>query len=378
MKRMNPKTAQLRKRVKAVQGKAKFAGVLYLLGTIALAALVALFPVLEGGQTEITLSAIKFYKPLQELFSGGFAGLKSLTVDQMVSAAIALLYALMLLGMAINVLRSIAKLGWLFKRRASYTNGFNRNMYAMDDMGKRFSGTLGAMVIFNVFIYLLLGESVKITTFGYIMLGGGLAWHLLVGALGGTVTVFTMGDHIEEEEREHGIFVYVIRNVLQLVATAAILFFLVPQSVLMTKIEETLQLLVVDKAGFSALELKDLVPAGVELVAWICLCVMIKHATASTEFNRDCMDGAGMRNFTVFSFFTFLAIGALVLLPYLGIGVVEGASKLNSKLAIATGIAFVAFLLDCIVKSGGRGSYDDLDMESYFKGDSGRYNNTII
>lgn len=378
MKRMNPKTAQLRKRVKAVQGKAKFAGVLYLLGTIALAALVALFPVLEGGQTEITLSAIKFYKPLQELFSGGFAGLKSLTVDQMVSAAIALLYALMLLGMAINVLRSIAKLGWLFKRRASYTNGFNRNMYAMDDMGKRFSGTLGAMVIFNVFIYLLLGEGVKITTFGYIMLGGGLAWHLLVGALGGTVTVFTMGDHIEEEEREHGIFVYVIRNVLQLVATAAILFFLVPQSVLMTKIEETLQLLVVDKAGFSALKLKDLVPAGVELVAWICLCVMIKHATASTEFNRDCMDGAGMRNFTVFSFFTFLAIGALVLLPYLGIGVVEGASKLNSKLAIATGIAFVAFLLDCIVKSGGRGSYDDLDMESYFKGDSGRYNNTII
>ena len=99
------------------------------------------------------------------------------------------------------------------------------------------------------------------------------------------------------------------------------------------------------------------------------------------EYNtsyRDCMDGAGMRNFTVFSFFTFLAIGALVLLPYLGIGVVEGASKLNSKLAIATGIAFVAFLLDCIVKSGGRGSYDDLDMESYFKGDSGRYNNTII
>ena len=39
MKRMNPKTAQLRKRVKAVQGKAKFAGILYLLGTIALGAL---------------------------------------------------------------------------------------------------------------------------------------------------------------------------------------------------------------------------------------------------------------------------------------------------------------------------------------------------
>ncbi len=378
MKRMNPKTAQLRKRVKAVQGKAKFAGILYLLGTIALGALVALFPVLTGGTTEITLSALKFYKPLQDLFANGFAGLKSLTVAQMVGASIALLYAFMLLGMAINILRAIAKLGWLFKRRASYTNGFNRNMYAMDDMGKRFSGSLAAMVIFNVFIYLLLGEGAKITMLGYIILGGGLAWHLFVGAIGGTVTVFTMGDHIEEEEREHGVFVYVIRNVLQLVATATILYFIIPQSVLVTKIEEVLQALVVDKAGFGALELKGLVPAGVELVAWICICVLIKHATGSTEFNRDCMDGAGMRNFTVFAFFTFLALGALAVLPYLGIGVVEGAEKLNVKIVVATGIAFVAFLLDCIVKSGARGAYDDLDMETYFKNDSGRYNNTII
>ena len=60
MKRMNSKTVQIRKRIKAIQGRAKFVGVLYLLGTIGLAALAACMPLLDN--TTVTLS-VAIYRP---------------------------------------------------------------------------------------------------------------------------------------------------------------------------------------------------------------------------------------------------------------------------------------------------------------------------
>ena len=373
MKRTHSKVASLRKRIKAVQGRAKFVGIIYLLGALALLAAGVYFPILVG--TCISdgsfLPVLTCYQPVVALFGGDGIKANLANAEMMLNAAVSLFYIFMVLALLFNALRSIGKLGWLFKRRASYTNGFNRNMYAMDDMGKRFSGSLAAIVIFSLLTYLVLGGA-TISNYAYIVLAAGLVIHFFAGLIGGTVTLFSTGDTIEEEPREYGLFTYFVRNVIQIAAVGAIIYFLVPQSVLADGIQKVLA------KEFT----KDLLPAAIELVAWLCILVLIKHATASTEFNRDCMDGAGMKNFAVFSFLTALAVGGLIALPYLNlVAVAEGASKLNMSYVYVAAIAFVAFLLDCIIKSrNSKVDYDDMGMDEYFRenADGMKYNNTII
>lgn len=367
MKRTHSKVASLRKRIKAVQGRAKFVGIIYLLGALALLAAGVYFPILVGTciSDGAFLPVLTCYQPLVA-FVGGDIKANLADQEMVLNVAVSLFYIFMVLALVFNALRSIAKLGWLFKRRASYTNGFNRNMYAMDDMGKRFSGSLAAIIIFNLLTYLVLGGA-TISNYAYIVLGAGLAIHFFAGLIGGTVTLFTTGDTIEEEPREYGLFTYFVRNVIQIAAVGAIIYFLVPQSVLADGIGKVLA------KEFT----KDLLPAAIELVAWLCILVLIKHATAATEFNRDCMDGAGMKNFAVFSFLTALAVGGLIALPYLGI---VAATELNMSYVYVAAIAFVAFLLDCIIKSrNSKVDYDDMGIEEYFRENSEmRYNNTII
>lgn len=388
MKRTHSKAAFIRKRVKTVQGRAKFVGILYLLGAIALAAAVVCLPVLNGtaiGENGKLLPVLTFYKPIVGLFEGGFGSivgnLKSLTAADVSALMASVFYGCMLLGVVFNVLRCFKKLKWLFKRRASYTNGFNRNMYAMDDLGKRFSGSLAAMINFYLLIYLCSmtgGDAVtypQITMYGYIALGAGLVWHLFAGLIGGTVTLFTIGENVEEEPREFGLFTYFVRNVLQIVAVAAILYFFIPNSVVWQKFPE----MCVAVLGGSITALIN-IPVIIEIVALLFIFILTKHATAATEFNRDCMDGKGMKNFAVFSLFTAIAFAALALLPMLGIGV-ETKGSMNVQLLIVAAIAFVAFLLDCIIKSRhSKVNYDDLGVEDYLRdgGEASKYNNTII
>lgn len=370
MKRTHSKVAALRKRIKAVQGRAKFVGIIYLLGALALLAAGVYFPILAGTciSDGSTLPVLTCYQPLVELVKGGEGFVANLNNAEIVlNAVVSLFYVFMVLALLFNVIRSFAKLGWLFKRRASYTNGFNRNMYAMDDMGKRYSGSLAAIVIFSLLTYLVVGGA-TISKYAYIVVGAGLVIHFFAGLIGGTVTLFTTGDTIEEEPREYGLFTYFVRNVIQIAAVGAIIYFLVPQSVLADGIQKVLA------KEFT----KDLLPAAIELVAWLCILVMIKHATAATEFNRDCMDGAGMKNFAVFSFLTALAIGGLIALPYLG---VVAATELNMAYVYVAAIAFGAFLLDCIIKSRtSKIDYDDMGIEDYFRenADGMKYNSTII
>ncbi len=392
MKRINSKAALLKKRVRKIQGRAKFVGVLYLLGTIGLLAIAAVLPILSGTRIVDVDSAqfpvLTFYQPIADLFGGGADAFANLTAVQIVDIIVVALFAIMLLVMVINVLRSLGKLGWLFKRRASYTNGFNRNMYAMDDLAKLYSSSFSALVVLHLFIFLFSGgtlatdgveSAIGLTTNAYIALGVGLGVHFFCGLIGGTVTLFTTGDRIEEEVRENGLFVFFVRNLVQLAAVSAIVYFLLQESVLLTKMQELLKLLVENKTPFAEIDWMGYVLVGVEFVAWLFIVVLIKHATAATEFNRDGMAGSGMRNFAVFSFLTALVLAAELALPMLGIGVAEVATELNQNLLIAAVVAFVAFLLDCIIKSRPHeDNYDDVDMELYFREGDSKYNNTII
>ena len=320
MKRMPSKATLLKKRVRKIQSRAKFTGVLYLLGTVALVALVACMPMLTGtcitavGATDMPV--LTFYQPIMDIFASG-AETIALTATQITELIVVALFGIMLLVMAINVLRSIKKLGWLFKRRASYANGF---------------------------------------------------------------TLFTTGDRVEEEVRENGLFVFFVRNLIQIVAVVAIAYFLLQESILAVKIEELLKWIVEDQKPIAEIDWLGFVPAGLELLAWLFLTVLVGHATADTEFNRDGVVGSGMKNFAIFSFFTALVLGAGVALPMLGVGVAEVATELNQNLLVSAAVALVAFLLDCIIKPRARddSAYDDVDIDAYFQGGEQRYNNTII
>ncbi len=391
MKRTASKATLLKKRVRKIQNRAKFVGVLYLLGTIGLAALAACMPMLTGTcivANETVMPVLSFYQPILDLFAGGTEAFANLTAAQVLDLAVVVLFAAMLITVVINVLRSIGRLGWLFKRRASYANGFNRNMYAMDDMAKRFSSSLCAILVVHLFIYLLSGgfpaegqeATLVITQYAYITLGVGLGLHFICGLIGGTVTLFSTGDRVEEEVRENGLFVFFVRNIIQLAAVAAIAYFLLQESVLLAKLKELLVLLLDEKKAFGEIDFMSLLGAGVELFAWIFLVVLTKHALADTEFNRDGVVGAGMRNFAIFSFLAALAIAANIVLPMLGIGVAAAVAELNQNLLIAAAVAFVAFLLDCIIRPRARNDegYDDIDMDAYFQNGEQRFNNTII
>ena len=374
MKRINSKAALLKHRVGVIHGRAKFVGVLYLIGTVAFAALAILSTMIDGTVLAINkvfpllnLPVMTFYQPIVTLFEN----VNALTADVLLAAVVGILYAILLLTVVINVFKALSKLGWLFKRRASYTNGFNRNMYAMDDLAKCFSSSFGAILILYLQIYLLTASAevtVTVNMIGYITLAAGLALHLLCGVIGGTVTLFTTADNMEEEPREFGVFAFFVRNLIQLAATAAIVYFLAPQSGLLGGLKDIVYN-VVEKSNTAWLmqNVMTLLPTAAELLAWVCISVLIKHAVSDTEFNRDCLDGAGMKNFTVFSLFAALLIAAIAVLPMLQIGAALTQEKMLAVI-IAAAVAFVAFVLDCIVKPRHRGDYDDVDMEAYFRG----------
>ena len=391
MKRMPSKATLLKKRVRKIQNRAKFVGILYLLGTIGLVAIAACLPLLTGTciTDGVTMPVLTFYQPIVNLFAKGAEAFTSLTAAQITELIVVVLFGAMLLTMAINVIRSIGKLGWLFKRRASYSNGFNRNMYAMDDMAKRFSNSLYTLVVMHLFIYLFScgvvpaeGQEtiVQIATNAYIALGVGFGLHFVCGLIGGTVTLFSTGDRVEEETRENGLFVFFVRNLIQIAAVAAIAYFLIQESVLVAKIQELLRLVLEEGKPIAEIDWMSAIPAGIELIAWIFIAVLAGHAIADTEFNRDGVVGSGMRNFAIFSFLTALALVAGIALPMLGIGVAEVVTELNQNLLIAAAVALIAFLLDCIIRPRAHddSNYDDVDIDAYFQGGEQRYNNTII
>lgn len=370
MARLSSENAKLRRQVEKSQGRAKLVGALYLLALLALL-LVAVFPTMQGGA--VTLTITEFFKPIKTAFDGGFSGLKALSFASTTNAIVALLYLCMLIGLICNFLRGISKLNWLFKTRDSRINGVNRNMYAMDDISKRFSGSFSAIVVFNLLICLLSGNGVYTPSlFGYVILGGALAVHFVLGLLGGSVVLFTVGDKPEKIDREKGLLIFFIRNVLQIVALGIFLYFLLPQSVFAEKLESFFKALT--SGGLSSLDYKEYIPVCVEILTWLFIFVLIKHTTADTEYNREGILGSGMHNFRIFSFFVFLTTGVLVAFAYMGFYMPKAV---NGKLITVAVTAFVSFILDCIIQP----RYRDHDKipDGYFSVDSSKwYNNTII
>ena len=328
--------AALRKRVRKAHSKAKFAGFLYLLGALACMVLACL-PMLKIDGTDLWV--VNFWKPFLGIFGAN---------RDLLAIATSALYAIILLTCLINLLSSLGKLRWLTRNGTRYVNAYNKNMRAMDDMGKLFSGSFAAILNFYLLIYILQPSAAQkeISTYAYILLGAGLFIHFLAGLVSGKVSFFNVGSekgNVVEEKREYGLFVYFFRNLVQVAATAAIIYFFLPVCTL----GDTLQSVLNKQNPFSDGLLKTAVPVALQALTLLWVFVLVKHATATTEFNRFGIEGTGMKNYRVFSFFTFLTAGGAFALEYLNTKL-DAAAK---DYLIIAGVAFVAFLVDCIFKS---------------------------
>ena len=340
---------KLKKRIKRTQAKAQWVGFCYLIGTIALAALACLPMVAAAGPIGVGLcketafwSGIKF----------DAASLKS------VDFIVRVLYALMLFAVVINVLKSFGKLGWLYKKKASKTYGYDRNVLAMQKLGKIFSGSFACILIFNLLIALVSGANdPKALVEGapqfvpnipnvLLLLAVGLVFHFVFGFWGAKVSLFPIeeGVGVVEQKRMVGRFAPLFRNILQIAAVIGMLFFFIKMNTVGTIVNNVLSNNIADITAMPAL-----VGNAVQIVGILCFMVLVKHATAITEFNLDGARGKGMKNFRVFTFFVFLAFGALFAcqkFELLGAGLAYD----EKAVLIIAGIAFAMFVIEVLMR----------------------------
>ncbi len=316
----------LKKNIGRSRRRAKLVGVLYLLGIVALAALFCLKPLLtpiEG----VSLGITEFYKG----FTAGFEG-----ADNIIKFAISVLYAICLLVIVVNVIKGLSKLGWLCKKTGTKEYGFNRNAYAMEDLGALFTGTFVCIFINYLLIGVLMGGFIdKMDMMMYVVIGVAAVIHLIASFLGAKVRYYDLENgQIVEQKRLVGRFACLMRNILQIAAIAGILFFL-------------------DFAWINAKakaiiggDMAAIIPFAMMMVILVSVFVLIKHAFAATEFSMEGIYGAGMKVFRVFTFISFLAAVAAVVLCVLG----QGAELVQNDVIFIAVISFASFIIEVLLR----------------------------
>lgn len=352
----------LKRRVRQVQSRAKAAGIVYMLGTAMLLLCAACILGVAGtclhanNSGGIVLPVLTFYLPVVEIVTGKRAWSAQAVLDCTVIAA----YALLLLMIAVSFLYCLSKLNWLFKRRASYVNGFNRNMYAMDAMAKCYSLSLIATILCMVLMMLASNATMaSMNMYGYAVLGAGIGVHFVGGLMSGRVTLFTMGKRIQEEERPNGLGMHVVRNVLQMGAAIWVAFLLLQQNRLYTVAVSALS--IVFPAEGVSFDWATLVPAIAELAAWVGLALMFVYACSVKEFDREGMCAYGIQRFTAFALIAFAALLAMLNWPLPDATAVQ---SLNQNHVLAAAVVGIACLLNWILRVPANGSDEEVDVKT--------------
>lgn len=352
------RTALLRHKIVKAQAKAKLVGILYLLASIAIAALACLPMLTLDGTAEGNLWVLTFWKPFLQIKS-----ISTFTPQQWISLVVSVFYALILLTVAINLLRSFGKLKWLFKRRPSRLNGYNRNVFAMEDMGKLFSSSFYVLLAFTFLIYLLTKSSgtklVIAPPYAIVAAGLGIVIHFLCGAVGGSIHLYVVENGMIEEERRKGsVLVPVIRNLIQLGVVGAIAWFMLQTNAIAT----LLHILV--SRNFAAITqnpVASIYPVA-HLLVFLCWLVLLKHATGIAEYDRDGAYAAGALVFRSFAFITVLVAGGAVAVQFY-----LTQQFVRDCLFIAL-IALLAFVIELILRkypSDKVEDFEDIEVEDF-------------
>ncbi len=365
------KYSEIKHQIKRSQAQAKWLGFLYLLGIIGLTAL-ACFSL--ATVDSVRLGVTGFWKPFVTLFKnvkGVKAFLDSLKTN-VIPVSVAVLYTCMLLGLLVNVIRALVKLSWLFKRKASKLYGFNRNMYAMEDLAKLFSQTFNCVICFHLLIALVTG-GIQIHLLGYIALGVGVGLHILLTPFVGNVSLYTTEDGIIEEKRQVGNFTPILRNVLQLVATGGILYFLVKN----IKKLALLKGFIVDltQNGLKAItgNPKLVIVPALSLVLVILVMCMTAYALGITEFDSEGARGRGRKGYLWISLLTFIVATGMYV-----VGFLFAKSQVTLELIYIALIALGMFVIEILLRKYPRvpvENKDEVDVDTYLEKDEETYGN---
>ena len=346
------KFAYVKKRIAKVQGKAKSTGFFYLLAILAVTAVALVFPLLTLKGTDITveLGVMKFWKIFKDA--------KGAWKANAVQLAVAGVYGLMALTLVINVLRAFGKLGWLYKKKASKLYGFNRNVYAMDDLGRIFSCSFTSVVIAHVFIAMLANDvtKVKIEMMAYVVLGVGLFFHFVCGLASSKVSIFETDEGIKEVKREVSSGKSFVRNFIQVVLVAVFAYFLANYSVLRATIDKALA------EGKDILKnVKELiVPAGQGLL-FIWFMALASYAFGTKEYDIE-TSARGRKGFVVLAVFALLTAGGLIGYTQF---VAKTPLKINAVILAATALVAIIFEALLSKKPRAKGESDDVDLNDY-------------
>lgn len=338
MRTYSPNITAMRKKVKKAHKKNRSVGLLYLIGTLALIVL-AFLPCLkikfaDGGQT---LSILTFYKALLLAFEGNFVAL-----------FVFLLYLVMAIILLVEFFRIFSQFRRAAKKNERNVNACNRNLSAMEKMGDMFSFVFTSVVIIYFLIYIITPTTGDIMIergaevfdlWGYIFLAIGLLVHFVAGAIGGTSTLFIVGVSVEERKRTDNIMVFVLRNLIQVAATAAIFYFVTP----ILTIHNFLATF--DLAGLTS-NMDQLIGLVLQIVAIVMMIFLLKNAMSTIEYNLMGMEAVGIQRTAVFALLTgIVCVGAFVLDKNWTVTPAE--MILNYLLAAIAGI--VCFVLNLIV-----------------------------
>lgn len=324
----------LKRRISKMQRRARCNGLIYMAATLALAAITAL--ALINGQ---------FWNPILALFQA--EDLMTALKADVCNVAIAALNGILALVMLVNAIKTFTKLNWLFKKKASKVHGFNRNMYAMDDLGKIFTSTFASIVWIRFFCGLIAG-GIVLEDMTYIVLAAGLFVHFFCGIIGGKVSVFSNEHGVEEVKREIGIVVPFIRNLIQIAVTAALMFFMMDHAA-------AVNATVVGLAADPAAALADLGGLLV-LVGGLFVCFIAGRALNNVEFDPEGPEANGKGAFIFLCVLAFLVFAAAFAVA-------------QADTLILAGIALGAVIIDSLTVKYPREAkvnYDEVDATTFF------------
>lgn len=306
MRTYSPNITAMRKKVKKAHKKNRLVGLLYLIGTLALIVL-AFLPCLkikfaDGGQS---LSILTVYKALLLAFQGNFVAL-----------FVFLLYLVMTIILLVEFFRIFSQFRRVAKKNDRNVNACNRNLSAMEKMGDMFSFVFTTVCIIYFLIYVITPTTGDIMIergkdvfdlLGYVFLAVGLLIHFVAGAIGGTSTLFIVGVSVEERKRTDSIWVFVLRNLIQVAATAAIFYFVTPVLTVHNF------LATFDVAGLTS-NMDHLIGFVLQIVAIVMMIFLLKNAMSTIEYNLMGMDAFGIQRTAIFALITGIVCAAAYVL----------------------------------------------------------------
>ena len=340
--------------IKKMQCRAKWVGTLYVIAMAVLFGLACLQPITFANGA---VGVFAFWKPFTTLTKEG--GLLNVLFSNLVSLTIAVLYAIMLLVVFVKLIGSLCNMNWLFKKKASKLYGFNRNMYAMDDIEKAYSSAFKTIVCV-LFIIATIASDVKLNVvIGGGILGVGLFFHFLCGLLAGNTSLFTVDGEIIEEKRKVGTFGAFVRNFLQVVFTLAFVFFFV-------KSAGAIKALMSGELQSSLFEMKTLILLVARVLLLVFGICMICYALGTKEFEPTGTQTPGRKSFAWLSFLSFLiSLGTTVFYS------VCYKLPIDAFYMAMAGVELVAFIINCCLRKFPKvkeANPDDVDATKYLDG----------